>query len=688
MMMLSGVYYAGSFYYTCGRFTSHFSLTYFNSNSIALQSCVAIILIFIQIIFLQTLFFLSKKWNVNVLNKIALDLDKNASKIKINSKSNLKSSSSRERNRKLNNISNTNHKTFPSQTSSQVQKMRDRQIERESYQKCQIYISNCCWALLWITGYLLSLLMTIFCIIAENLPNDNTLDLSQSTAKTLLYSIAFILTLTSIYITPRMADSLCKYNYKYDKYGKSIENLHNYNNSNCRNWTCDCCCDCCDCSNRTLFIAILRSFLSFIFPFILSVLMLDGCGKYWTSFWNPCVNGQKTFDIFYNNTYMDIYNHTTSDGVNGLFLWSEKDTIRISSHKDVCTPTNFLDFIDTKEDDNDGVNNVNNINTCLRQFYDLWVPVVAVKLFLALLNPWVMMGIKYYKIESKMKNLCIKLFTMICCCLDCCFCCYCCCYYCKCNYNINCIGCCGCNCVLCQRCNDHYNRRRYVYDTSRSGRDHTIRGAIGNWSLYTSLFDNYNINSLRHPSKISTNDKSKSKSFVSNFNYGDIEMSNRLLDASNVDHNDMMHGKHKVTGDIKKNRIGGRSDNLTASINSNDIDLNIDIDSQYGMIITKLEMCILFGVFSPYLLFIAGMAIVSNYLCYHIIAKQLKWRITYSKYPVPIRLLVLSVVFEQCFIIAFCWNLFHKGVLGFFSVSFVVCDVVFAMKSFVHSQWS
>ena len=88
--------------------------------------------------------------------------------------------------------------------------------------------------------------------------------------------------------------------------------------------------------------------------------------------------------------------------------------------------------------------------------------------------------------------------------------------------------------------------------------------------------------------------------------------------------------------------------------------ITFEMDSQYGMIVTKLELCIIFGVFAPYLLLSAMAAIISNYYCYKHISTKEEWKITNAQYPLPCQLLIVAIIIEQILACIFVWNIFEN----------------------------
>lgn len=97
----------------------------------------------------------------------------------------------------------------------------------------------------------------------------------------LKYSIAFILSITSIYITPRLFDSFnlvrtrCCY-IKSEKKGDNSKALK---------------------TNRIRAVMVLRSLSTIVIPLAVSMVFVNGCGSYWLWLWNKCNDDKK--HLFY-----------------------------------------------------------------------------------------------------------------------------------------------------------------------------------------------------------------------------------------------------------------------------------------------------------------------------------------------------------------------------------------------------
>ena len=99
------------------------------------------------------------------------------------------------------------------------------------------------------------------------------------------------------------------------------------------------------------------------------------------------------------------------------------------------------------------------------------------------------------------------------------------------------------------------------------------------------------------------------------------------------------------------------------------------------MIVSKMELLTVFGLFAPYLIFIGITGIISNYYAFLYISKSPQtWKIEHANYPLPIGLLKFAIFLEQSLIILFCWNLMENGVSTFIISMFLVCDLVFILS--------
>ena len=206
--------------------------------------------------------------------------------------------------------------------------------------------------LYWII-YLVSIILCILYIATSSLPRDNVLNINNAYQQiSLHYLLGIVLTITIVYIVPKVSD-----------YMTSMQ-------------CCNCICNY-NSKSKGYIIFYLRSMLSILIPFVTSVLFLNDCLGFWSLLWNPCLeqnnnsifNIQSTFQISYDIN-IDI-------------------TITYSTQNDICHTNNI------------NVNNIHGINQCLRSFWDIWIPIVTIKLLLFIVNPWIMLLVFKYKCKRK-----------------------------------------------------------------------------------------------------------------------------------------------------------------------------------------------------------------------------------------------------------------------------------------------
>ena len=82
------------------------------------------------------------------------------------------------------------------------------------------------------------------------------------------------------------------------------------------------------------------------------------------------------------------------------------------------------------------------------------------------------------------------------------------------------------------------------------------------------------------------------------------------------------------------------------------------VDSEYTMILTKLEIFILFCMISPFITFIISIAILSNMFAYKQMLYTFKYNLHNTESAVAIPVLFISILVQQIFIIVFISNEF------------------------------
>lgn len=180
--------------------------------------------------------------------------------------------------------------------------------------------------IVWMFCYLLSIVLTCFCIITTNLPENNVLNINNEYAYDVIhYSLLFVLAITNIYVIPK------------------VVNIYTDN------------CKCCD-DNKHVIIFILRSINSVLIPLIVSIMFLNGCGKYWTKLWITCIDDSQSFNYYYN-FYTKPYTINTS--LHFVTWRAFNQTYQISTSDTVCAVNNniLIDIIYGNEN-----------QSCLRQF--------------------------------------------------------------------------------------------------------------------------------------------------------------------------------------------------------------------------------------------------------------------------------------------------------------------------------
>lgn len=192
--------------------------------------------------------------------------------------------------------------------------------------------------------YLVVLLLTILYCIIENLPDHNVLNLNSTALRDLVkYATQFGIVCVNIYGVPKLVDA-CKFVICLgiqDKYQVYINSL-------------------------------LRSILAVIIPFIVSLMMLQDCGKYWTGLWDKCGN-KNDLSVSFENVRYDV------------------EDITLMRYNQIC-PVNSIWY--SSESD----------SKCMRSFWDFWIPVMVVKFISLIVNPWAMLVVQHWNIDIMVKE--------------------------------------------------------------------------------------------------------------------------------------------------------------------------------------------------------------------------------------------------------------------------------------------
>ena len=298
-LILSTVYYTHSTYYTMGNPLSHFSLMYFmfDKNSTVSHLDLELLVMIIYVIM--------NGFTLKYFYKIKCDLNK---------------------------FQQVHHSSIDTVHVDNVHRQQESLLDSKpllksesKHKKANWNINSnaapLCTVVFYVSLYVTSLMATILYIMTEYLPNNNKLGINHNWLRYLIrYSIAFIVTTTSIFLSPKVVDSIYEYYYNYC----DIKYNHSYG-SNAYD------------SNRTAMIMMVRSISTIIVPFIVSVMMLDDCGSMWSLLWNEC-NSPNSFTIVkhFSALYEPLFTHNDICGLNNLFdgnvLLNVKDNYLIGGH--------------------------------------------------------------------------------------------------------------------------------------------------------------------------------------------------------------------------------------------------------------------------------------------------------------------------------------------------------------------
>ena len=377
-VVLSIFYYIDGNYYECSRMTGHFSLAYLTSTNMVLETPIFICIVIIQVMLVAVVYILSKDDNQDFQNKLQL---------KFNS----------------------------------VDKMKQN---KKTDRRCKTFRLAIC-----VLIYVFGMGMTFFYVLFHNLPDDdNIFGWKHSWILSIRDSLAIFLTIVNMYVVPWMVDLLCrrknkdktkgkeKEKEKHDKRNKNRNKKSNKNkNSNDDsdekgNKADDETNGCIKKYNRTFVISFFRLVLSFYFPLIVSGVVSQNCGNYWTKFWTYCQNGETGFDVTVETAierywYYPVVYDDTFNTIQKSQTWDVK-SFEISKQSDVCETNDF------------------GINSCLRQFLDIWIPQLLFKIFFVIFSPWLQLlwnEANYkWKLTLRLMN-CVKfvLCSLCCCCRRC-----------------------------------------------------------------------------------------------------------------------------------------------------------------------------------------------------------------------------------------------------------------------------
>ena len=190
---------------------------------------------------------------------------------------------------------------------------------------------------------------------AKNIPNDNVFGVNkQWESYIFIYGVGVVLTLPSLYTVEFLMTSVERL-FGMDRYKDDYSYSYNHNNQSTHSTQT---------RTHTMYAytdynkfntlpcaMILRSLITVLIPFFVSLVLLNECGGNWASLWNECLENADSFE--YSITIIN---------------W----TFPVPMHEDVCGNRSLDQFI-----------NVNNgiISKCLRQFWDWWIPIICLLLF-------------------------------------------------------------------------------------------------------------------------------------------------------------------------------------------------------------------------------------------------------------------------------------------------------------------
>ena len=446
---------------------------------------------------------------------------------------------SNQLNAAMGNINNNNGSNLRMSLHSTYDELANYNYNNENHNRCKPSV------IIWILLYLLTILFTLAYIVLHTLPQHNILHINvQSTYDYVIYYLLSIsLALSNIYVVPRMVDT----------------------------------CYCLGCStNRGIIIAIFRSFTSFIFPFIFSIIFLNDCGHYWSNLWQECENNSQ-----YENSFNWRTNYTVSSGVDYVPL-------SVSTHRGVCHKKSWTS-IDS--------------NQCYRSFLDLWIPLIAAKLLVVIINPWVIL---WFKI--KFNHL-------------------------------------------------YPNTKRQRKSTTIATKQNEKKqiGAIGASDDRRSLI------------------KTQVAAAVATTEHENINRAKR--NSNPINYNYSFNSKESVGGANYKFTTGTNV-SMTSNVEERQ---TVFIDAQYGLLATKIELCVIFGMFAPFLFGIAALSAMSNFYAYLTLVNKFKHVRIYDAFNVfPAVFVFCSVIVAQCLMVMFCWSFFHWLILGVMIAVFALLDIIYA----------
>ena len=675
-IVLCVVYFMNSNYYSCGRITSHFSFAYFeyddlnnnndNDNEFGdddddqtkLYKSICEILIIVcaavingeflhRLIIIQDLECLQRDESQSMWKRRSIQSVNQS----VNQSANQSVEEFDESNTSKSKTKKARMTASKSNTVAQIKrKMKTRMPVRNGYphKKPQIKCGDCLFAIIkcifWFVLYLFGLCFTSLYIIVQSLPSNNILNIDDYYQEKMIdYILGIVIGLTNIYVVPGCIESICDI-IRIISYGITQRELLKRTR------------------NRALtsqekkeydyskgiqyWVILLRSMNSIIIPLIVSFLFLNDCGKMWALLWKPCIDDSDSFDI-------NIENPVQGTGVT-----------HILTHRSVCG----------NGDDRFSLTQFE-FGHCLRSFYDHWIPIILIKLFVVMINPWILIVINYSKHSLQRR--------------------------------------CNCGDDSGGENNNNNNRKRYNYKykyiaSNVSNVSNPSHSPIAN--LSNSLIRESRIEGKVHSSPVA-------KPLHSSLIAGSQESINTSENINNTteesDHDtdekhDILSTRQEILADKiyinekkeqQKNEIEYSaqqspenanllnvvnddcdvltSESKIASIDPHASGFNVMIKCSYAMIATKLEICLFFGLIAPYVLWMTCIAVLSNYLAFRKMYENLKWNFSPSTITFPVYSILVALLLQQVIFGIFCWNVFGYGATAWIILS-VFIDGVYA----------
>ena len=217
-----------------------------------------------------------------------------------------------------NNLAKPDLKPVPSTSASTGKSGQDKTPEEAKS------TSKCCVIALYFALYIMGLSVVVIYLISTSLPDDNILGMNQNETIIITQSIGLILFINNRHIIRGLVNSIAN----------TSEIVYHY---------------------RAEFVLFLRMLNIVILPLFASIFLLNDCGKYWSNFWNHCIDQEKKskFDVFVD--------------VGRVYFYHQR--VQVLSSESICPPPTVLGM---------------NPNRCIRSFLYHWSFVVMMKLIFSI----------------------------------------------------------------------------------------------------------------------------------------------------------------------------------------------------------------------------------------------------------------------------------------------------------------